>query len=76
MSTMYFVLASGLFPAGILVRIEPFSMRNSPSSSVPAMIVSPVTASDVTASPRSIGVSHTDDATSNRSTVSEKYPAT
>ena len=60
----------------MLVRIEPFSIRNNPSLSVPAMIVSPITASDVTASPISIGESHTDAAMSRRSIFSEKYPPT
>ena len=73
---MYFELESEFAPAGMLERMDPFSMRNKPSLSVPAIIVSPVTASDVTASPRLIGVSHTEEAMSNRSTVSEKYPAT
>ena len=73
---MYSEFASWFDPGGMLVRIEPFSIRNNPSSSVPAMMVSPVAARDVTGLPMSIGVSQTEEAMSRRSTVSEKYPAT
>ena len=62
-------------PAGTFVRIVPFSMRKIPSFSVPARIVFPALASVVTGSPVEMGVSQSELATSNLSTVSESYPA-
>ncbi len=55
--------------------MDPFSIKNRPSVTVPAMMVSAAMPREVTASPTLIGVSHTEDATSNRSMVSEEYPA-
>ena len=56
----------------MFARIESFSIKKSPSLCVPAMSVFPANASEVTASPILIGVSHTEDATSRRSMFSER----
>ena len=61
---------------GTFARIVPFSMRKIPSSTVPASIVSPARARAVILSPKSIEVSQSEFAISNRSSCSEVYPAT